>query len=107
TFGSRDGFVMSVRNQTVQAAQELAELMAGIWWAFRHRPQLMEGKRWENKYAVIVGIASAESVTAVSASSSRAAIVVEGSGKLAPPTQPAELDAKMRVTRTRASTEKL
>ena len=106
-FGSRDGFVMSVRNQTIQAAGDLGELMAAIRWAFRQGRGLAEDRRWAKKYAVIVGIATAESVTAVSASSSKAAIVIEGVGKLPPPAAPAELDARMRITVTKRSTEKL
>ncbi|MGH3200162.1 MAG: hypothetical protein ACRDNT_30550 [Streptosporangiaceae bacterium] len=106
-FGSHDGFVMSVRNQSVKTAQDLAELMAAIRWAYHFRSRLSEGKRWMKKYAVIVGIATAESVTAVSAASSNAAIVIEGSAKVPTPTTPAELDAKMKITRTRESTDTL
>jgi hypothetical protein len=107
SFGSTDGFVMSVRNQRVETAQELAEIMSAIRWAYHFRDELPEGRRWEKKYAVIVGVAKAESVTAVAASSSKAAIVVEGSAKLPAPATPAELDAKMKITRTTESTETL
>jgi hypothetical protein len=106
-FGSQDGFVMSVRNQSVKTTQDLAELMAAIRWAYHFRRRLPEGKRWMKKYAVIVGIATAKSVTAVSASSSNAAVVIEGSAKVPTPTTPAELDAKMKITRTRESTDTL
>jgi hypothetical protein len=106
-FGSKDGFVMSVRDQRVKTAQELAELMAAIRWAYHFRRRLPEGRRWMKKYAVIVGVATAKSVTAVSAASSEAAIVIEGSAKVPTPATPGELDAKMKITRTRESTETL
>jgi hypothetical protein len=106
-FGSQDGFVMSIRNQRVRTARDLAELMGAIRWAYHYRRRLPEGKRWMKKYAVIVGIATAESVTAVSALSSNAAIVIEGSAKVPTPATPGELDAKMNITRTRESIQTL
>lgn len=106
-FGSKDGYVFSVRNQRVASARQLAEVLGAIRWAYHYRRRLPEGRRWEKRYAVIVGVASAESAIAVVSDSSNAAIVVEGSGALKVPQTPAELDAKMKITRTRESTQKL
>jgi hypothetical protein len=107
SFGSKDGFVMSVRDQKVKAAKDLAELMGAIRWAYHYRKRLPEGRRWNKKYSVIVGVAGAASVVAVVATSSNAAIVVEGSAKLSVPTDPAKLDAKMTMTKSTESIEKL
>jgi hypothetical protein len=107
SFGSKDGFVMNVRNQTVETTRDLAELMAAIRWAYHYRTALPEGRRWDKKYAVIVGVASADSITAVSSTSANAAIVVEAAGRLPAPSSPADLDASMKITRTKESTEKL
>jgi len=106
-FGSQGGFIMSVRNQSVKSAQDLAELMGAIRWAYHHRRSLPEGKRWMKKYAVIVGIATAESVTAVSSVESNAAFVIEGSATVPVPSSPSELDARMKITRTRETIETL
>jgi hypothetical protein len=107
SFGSAEGYMLAVHKQRMETAQELAELVAAIRWAYHMRRALPEGKRWLKNYAVVVGIASAASATAVSALSANAAIVIEGSGRLAAPTTESQLRAKMKITRTKASIDKL
>jgi hypothetical protein len=106
-FGSEDSFVMNVKNQTVKTASELGELIAAIRYAYRYRAQLPASERWEKHYAVVVGVASAESVTALSASTKNATAVVSGSASVSAPTSPADLDASMKVSFTKESVDKL
>jgi hypothetical protein len=106
-FGSAGAFVMSVRNQVVPTAGNLASLMQAIRFAYRFRKQLPEGRRWERKYAVVVGVASAESVVTLLSRSKDASAIITGSAGLSTPTVPAQIDAKMSVTFSRESVEKL
>ena len=107
TFGSQGSFVMSVRDQTVSQAGELAELMSAIRYAYRNRKSLPEGERWEQKYAVVVGLASAASVTALSSESRNATAIISGSAKAAAPASPADIDASMKVSFAKDSVDKL
>jgi hypothetical protein len=107
TFGSEGAFVMNVKNQTVTTARELAALMAAIRFAYRYRKALPEGERWEKHYAVIVGLASAESITALSSSSAKAAVIVTGNGSVAAPAIPAQLEATMTISYSSESVDKL
>ena len=107
TFGSEGAFVMNVKDQTVRTARELADLMSAIRYAYRYRDTLPEGERWEKKYGVIVGIASAKSVTAMSSSSGNASVVVSGSAGLPAPATPAQLDATMKISSSTESVDQL
>lgn len=107
TFGSEGAFVMNVKNQRVSTAGNLADLMIAIRYAYRFRETLPEGERWEQKYAVIVGLASAESVTALSSASKNATAIVSADlGTAAPPTL-AQLDASMSVSFVEESVDDL
>jgi hypothetical protein len=107
TFGSQGAFVMNVKNQTVAKAGALGDLMAAIRYAYRFRDTLLEGQRWEKKYGVVVGIASAESVTALSAASKDASAVISGGSSLPAPQAAAELHASMKVSFSRESVDQL
>jgi hypothetical protein len=107
TFGVEDSFVMNVKDQTVDAARDLAEVMSAIRYAYRYRGDLPSGRGWEKKYAVVVGVASALSVTALSASSRNATAVISGGAALQAPTAPVDLDASMKVTLNKNSVDKL
>jgi hypothetical protein len=76
-------------------------------WAYHFRKQLADARRWERKFAVVVGIASADSVVAIAAESDGATIAVSGSGRLGPPTAPAGLTAQMKVRYSSRSISKL
>jgi hypothetical protein len=106
-FGSAGAFVLNVIHQRVDTALERAEIMAAIRFAYRYRHTLPEGSRWEKTYAVIVGVASAESVTILSSDSASAAVVITGSKKLAAPASPAELHAHMKISHSSNSVDKL
>ncbi len=107
SFGSQQGFLMSVHRQQVQTAVDLAELMFAIRWAYHYRSLLPEGKRWEPKYSVIIGVATAASITAVSALSADSAIAIEASGGGAVPRTEAQVRATMEITHSRHAHDKL
>ena len=105
TFGSAGSFVMNVKNQRVPTAGTLGDLMIAIRKAYRFRDTLPEKKRWEKHYAVIVGIASADSVTALLSSVKNASVIVSG-GATAPTTL-GQLDASMSVSFSQESVDDL
>lgn len=107
TFGAAGAFVLNVIRQRIDTALERAETMAAIRFAYRYRRTLPEGFRWERKYAVIVGVASADSVTILSSDSASAAVVIAGSKKLSAPILPAELHAHMKISHSSNSVDKL
>lgn len=107
SFGAAGAFVLNIINQRVDTALKQAEIMAAIRFAYRYRRTLPEGSRWEKKYAVIVGVASAESVTILSSNSASAAVVITGSKKSEAPTSPAELHAHMKISHSSNSVAKL
>lgn len=99
SFGSEGAFVMNVKNQSVSTAGMLNDLMIAIRKAYRDRT-------WEKKYAVIVGLASADSVTALLSSTRNATAVVTG-GATSAGTTLGQLDANMTVTASKESVEDL
>jgi len=103
-FGTADSFVMSVKNQRIQGAQGLGELMAAIRYSYRYG---LGGFKWERHYAVIVGIASADSVAALTASKSGSSAIVSARATSVAPSTPASLDASMTVTSSNTSVEKI
>ncbi len=107
SFGSEGAFVLNVKNQGVASIEDLADLMAAIRFAYRFRNLLPEGRRWEKKYAVVVGLANADSVTALSATDKNAFAIVTGGAKLAAPVAPADLDARMTVSVAVGSVQKI
>lgn len=107
SFGSEGAFVLNVKNQGIAGAQDLADLITAIRFAYRFRNQLPQGMRWEKKFAVVVGLANADSVTALAATDKNACAVVTGVGKLAAPVAPADLDARMSVSVAVGSVQKL
>jgi len=107
TFGSSGAFILNVKDQTVRSATKLQDLITAIRFAYRFRANLPQGERWERHYAVIVGVAAAASVTALSSSSRSANAIISGSAKAAAPTSPADLDASMKVSFTKESVDSL
>ncbi len=106
TFGSVSAFVMNVKNQRVSTARALGDLIIAIRHAYRFRDMLSPAKRWERKYAVVVGLATADSVTALLSASKDATAIVSG-GTTSTVTTVAQLDASMSVSFSQESVDNL
>jgi hypothetical protein len=105
SFGSVGAFVMNVKNQRVATAGKLGDLITAIRYAYRFRDVQPPEKRWQKNYAVIVGIVSAESVTALLSSTKDATAIVSGGASGAPTL--AQLDASMAVSFSKESVDDL
>jgi hypothetical protein len=107
SFGAEGSFIMNVKNQRVTTARDLGDLMIAIRHAYHFRNDLPEGERWEKRYAVVVGVASADSVTALLSTSASATAIVSGNASAKAPATPAQLDASMSVSFSEESVDDL
>jgi hypothetical protein len=106
-FATSDAYFASVVNQTVTMAGELEELFSAIRWAYHVRAALPAEKRWEKYFAVIVGIASADSIVAVQAEGTGGTLAIAASGRGKTPTTAAAISATAKVIHDDQSLTKL
>jgi hypothetical protein len=106
SFGSAGAFVMNVKSQRVASATKLGKLMEAIRHAYRYGETMEPHRRWKKNYAVVVGLASAQSVTALLSSSKDATAVISG-GATSPATTLGQLDASMSVSFSHESVDDL
>jgi hypothetical protein len=95
-FNSANSFVFAAREVVVKMATQFDALITAIRAAYHNRDNLPEDRRWDANLAFVFAVGDTKRLVAVLAEKANTALLVSGSGKLGPPTDPSKLALGVR-----------